>query len=65
VIKDAISRVFASTYVAATREEGQTFVEYSLIGALIAVLLAGALILLKNDISTVFTNIESALAKTS
>src|SRR3954451_12078415 len=43
------------------REEGQTFVEYALILALISVALTGALIALRGQIQGVFTNISSDL----
>lgn len=42
------------------REEGQTLVEYGLIIALVAVLLVGALTLLKDDIAGVFQDIGAA-----
>ncbi|MDA8235372.1 MAG: Flp family type IVb pilin [Clostridia bacterium] len=42
-------------------EEGQGMTEYALIIALVAVLLIGALGLLKDDIEAVFTRITTAL----
>ncbi len=47
------------------REEGQGLVEYALIIALIAVLLIGALILLKNQISATFSTISSGMQRTA
>ena len=43
------------------RERGQGLVEYALIIALVAVLLIGALVLLRGQINTVFTNIGNSL----
>ena len=42
-------------------QEGQGLVEYGLIIALVAVALVGALTLLKNDITAVFTSIGGSL----
>lgn len=42
-------------------EEGQTLIEYALIGALVSVMLVGALGLLTGGISTTFNNIIDAL----
>jgi Flp pilus assembly pilin Flp len=42
------------------REEGQTLVEYSLIIAVVSVLLVGALTGLRGSIENVFTEIENA-----
>ncbi|HIC93723.1 MAG TPA: Flp family type IVb pilin [Anaerolineae bacterium] len=44
------------------REEGQGLVEYALIIVLIAVMLIGALVALRGQISTVFSQISSGLA---
>ncbi len=43
------------------REEGQTFVEYALILALISVALAASLTVLKDKIATIFATIGSDL----
>jgi Flp pilus assembly pilin Flp len=43
------------------REEGQTFVEYALILALIAVLVTGALLFLKDQINALFTSVGNQL----
>ena len=40
MILDSINRVFVSAMLAAKREDGQTFVEYSLIGFIVAVAVA-------------------------
>ena len=53
---DAINSVIVRAYVGMKREEGQTFVEYSLIGVLVAVLLIGVL-------GTFETQIADALQK--
>ena len=49
---DAINRAFVRAYVGLKREEGQTFVEYSLIGVLVAVALAAALVTFEGQIAT-------------
>ncbi|WHY76786.1 Flp family type IVb pilin [Neobacillus sp. WH10] len=46
-------------------EEGQALTEYGLIIALVSVLLAGSLILFKDQLVKVFDNIKTALTKTS
>ncbi|MFC4799983.1 Flp family type IVb pilin [Neobacillus sp. GCM10023253] len=46
-------------------EEGQALTEYGLIIALVSVLIAGALITFKTELNTVFTNIATALKKTT
>jgi pilus assembly protein Flp/PilA len=43
------------------RERGQGLVEYALIIALVAILLVGALTLLKGQLSGVFSNISTSL----
>ena len=43
------------------RDEGQTFVEYALILAFIAILVIGALVFLQGKISSIFSYIGSAL----
>ena len=58
---DALTSIFVRAYLAVKREEGQTFVEYSLIGVLIAVGLVFALGTFKGDISGALSNIEGAL----
>lgn len=47
------------------RQEGQGLVEYALIIALIAVLLIVALIALKDQISTTFSNVKQGLSRTA
>jgi pilus assembly protein Flp/PilA len=44
------------------REEGQTFVEYALILALIAVALAASLTVLKGKIDAIFTKVGNDLS---
>ena len=53
---DAINSVIVRAYVGMKREEGQTFVEYSLIGVLVAVALIAVL-------GTFETSIGDALSK--
>lgn len=43
------------------RERGQGLVEYALIIALVAILLVGALTVLKGQLSSVFSNISGSL----
>jgi len=43
------------------REEGQTFVEYAMILALIGVALVGALTFLHNQIAAVYSTVASAV----
>jgi Flp pilus assembly pilin Flp len=43
------------------REEGQTFVEYAMILALIGVALVGALTFLHDQIATVYSNVANAI----
>ena len=54
-------RYLAMVNAVNNREEGQGLVEYALIIALVAVLLTGALTLLKGGISTVFGSITNSL----
>jgi Flp pilus assembly pilin Flp len=61
VLIDAINRVFVSAMLATKREEGQTFVEYALIGVLVAVALVLGLGTFKDAIGTALTNIGKAL----
>jgi pilus assembly protein Flp/PilA len=46
-------------------EEGQGLTEYGLIIALVSVLLVGGLVMLKDQLNIVFTNIKTALTTTS
>ncbi len=61
MIADAINGAILRLYTAAKREDGQTFVEYSLIGVLIAVLLVTALTGLKDQLVTALGDIVKAL----
>jgi Flp pilus assembly pilin Flp len=58
---DALNSIFGRLYLAVRREEGQTFVEYTMIGVVIAVGLAGVLLLLHNQLGTQLGNIENAI----
>jgi Flp pilus assembly pilin Flp len=58
---DALNSIFGRLYLAMRREEGQTFVEYTMIGVVIAVGLAGVLLALHGQLSTQLGNIESAI----
>lgn len=61
MVIDAVNRVFVSALLAAKREDGQTFVEYALIGVLVAVALAAALTTFKGAIGGALTSIGNAL----
>ncbi len=61
MVNDAINRVFVTAMLAAKREDGQTFVEYALIGVLVAVALTLSLTTFKNAITGALTNIGNAL----
>jgi Flp pilus assembly pilin Flp len=61
MISDAINRAFIRAYVAVKREDGQTFVEYSMIGVLIAVALVATLGLFKGDLITALNSIRGSL----
>jgi pilus assembly protein Flp/PilA len=56
-----MDKVLALWIKVQNRERGQGLVEYALIIALIAILLVGALTLLKNQLSGVFSTISSSL----
>ncbi len=58
---DAINRVIVRAYVGFKREEGQTFVEYSLIGVLVAVALVLALGTFKGQIADALTKMGASL----
>ena len=58
---DALNSIFGRLYLAVKREEGQTFVEYTMIGVVIAVGLAAVLLLLHNQLSDQLTNILDAI----
>jgi Flp pilus assembly pilin Flp len=61
VVTDASNRVVVSAMLAAKREDGQTFVEYALIGVLVAVALTLSLTTFKNAITGALTSIGTAL----
>ena len=58
---DAINSVVVRAYLGLKREEGQTFVEYSMIGVLIAVVLAAVLFTFETKLGNAFVNIQNAL----
>jgi Flp/Fap pilin component. len=62
MILDSINRVFVSAMLAAKREDGQTFVEYALIAALIAVVIVAGIATLSGSLSTALSHIGTALA---
>ena len=61
MILDSINRVFVSAMLAARREDGQTFVEYALIGVLVAVALVVGLGTFKDAIGSALTTIGGKL----
>ncbi len=61
MIADAINGAILRLYTAAKREDGQTFVEYSLIGVLVAVALVLTLVSFEGKIVSALTNIGNAL----
>ena len=58
---DAINSVIVRAYVGMKREDGQTFVEYSLIGVLVAVDLAATLGIFEGNIHDALTSIGGSL----
>jgi len=58
---DALNSIITRAYLAMRREEGQTFVEYSLIGVVIAVGLAATLLLLHPQIATALNDIKDQI----
>ena len=58
---DAINRAITRAFVAMKREEGQTFVEYSLIGVLVAVALIAALGTFEGQIADALTKLGAKL----
>ena len=60
-MSDLINTLFVRAYLAAKREEGQTFVEYAMIAALIGVALTVALGLFATGIGTKLGQITTAL----
>ena len=58
---DLLNRVYLAGWTRLRREDGQTFVEYALIGALIAVALVTVLGTLSGGISSEITKIADAL----
>ena len=62
MILDSINRVFVSAMLAAKREDGQTFVEYALIAALIAVVIVAGITTLSGSLGNALTDIGTALS---
>jgi Flp pilus assembly pilin Flp len=58
---DALNSIFVRAFVALKREEGQTFVEYSMIGVLIAVGLVLTLGFFKTDLINALDSIRGSL----
>jgi Flp pilus assembly pilin Flp len=58
---DALNSIVGRLYLAMRREEGQTLVEYTMIGALVALVVAAAVILLQKDITSELGKISGAL----
>ncbi|HZQ16790.1 MAG TPA: hypothetical protein VFA82_08465 [Gaiellaceae bacterium] len=61
MLADALNSILVRAYLAAKREDGQTFVEYSLIGVVVAVLLVTALGVFRGDIVNALNSIGGAL----
>ena len=61
MILDSINRVFISAMLAAKREDGQTFVEYALIGFIVAIAVAGFLGTFNGAISGALSAISAKL----
>ena len=61
MISDALTSIFVRAYLAAKREEGQTFVEYSLIGVVVAVALAAILLTFEGSIAKALNDIGAKL----
>jgi len=56
-----MNHLLVRAYLAVKREEGQTFVEYAMIAAIIGVALTAALLFLEGGLDTKFRAIEAAL----
>ena len=61
MISDALTSIFVRAYLAVKREEGQTFVEYSLIGVVVAVALAAILLTFEGSIAKALNDIGAKL----
>ena len=61
MISDALTSIFVRAYLAVKREEGQTFVEYSLIGVVVAVALAAILVTFEGSIAGALNSIGAKL----
>jgi Flp pilus assembly pilin Flp len=60
-VSDFINNLFVRAYLRTKREEGQTFVEYALIGLLVAVAVAASVTLFEGKISTALGTIGGKL----
>jgi Flp pilus assembly pilin Flp len=58
---DALNSIFVRAYLALKREEGQTMIEYSLIGFLVAIAAVATLVLLGGKVNDVFVSLKDAL----
>jgi Flp pilus assembly pilin Flp len=61
IAEGAINGAIPRLYTALKNEDGQTFVEYSLIGVLIAVVLVGVLVTLEGQLGTALGYIGARL----
>jgi len=61
MLADALTSIFVRLSLAVRREEGQTFVEYAMIGVVIAVGLAVTLGLLQGQIVSALNSIKGAI----
>ena len=61
MLADALNSIFGRLYLAVRREEGQTFVEYAMIGVVIAVGLAVTLGLLHDRLDSSLSDIKNAI----
>jgi Flp pilus assembly pilin Flp len=60
-VSDFVNNLVVRAYLAVKREEGQTFVEYSLIAGIIGVLLIAGLAGFRGQIETALTDVGNKL----